>query len=214
MEVKIHSQATSEYSYPHSDCACSSEYLLPVISELLSGLPDGSVVADAGCGNGSMLAAFRRRGFELHGLEISLSGLEQARRAFPQPQYHHVDLSQDLMNTGLTGRCDVVMSTEVIEHVFLPRIFVRNCRKLLKNNGTLILSTPYHGYVKNVLLAVTGRLDRHFTALWDYGHIKFWSRQTLTELLVGCGFEVTAFRGVGRIPYAWKSMVMVARKVR
>lgn len=214
MEVTIHTQSKSEYFYSHSDCGCSSEYVLPVIAELLSGLPGGSVVADAGCGNGSTLAAFWRRGFELHGLEVSLSGLEQARRAFPQAQYHHVDLSQDLMNTGLADRCDVVISTEVIEHVFLPRIFVRNCRKLLKNNGTLILSTPYHGYAKNVLLAVTGRLDRHFTALWDYGHIKFWSRQTLTELLVESGFEITNFRGVGRIPYAWKSMVIVARKVR
>src|SRR5580658_102017 len=134
MEFSIHSQTTSEYSYSHSDCACSSEYLRPVISELLSGVPDSSVVADAGCGNGSMLAAFRRPGFELHGLEVSLSGLEQARKAFPQAQYHHVDLSQDLTYTGLTGRCDVVVSTEVIEHVFLPRVFVQNCRKLLKNN--------------------------------------------------------------------------------
>jgi hypothetical protein len=48
--------------------------------------------------------------------------------------------------------------------------------------------------------------------LWHGGHIKFWSRNTLSLLLQESGFEVVAFSGVGRFPYLWKSMVLVARK--
>jgi len=44
------------------------------------------------------------------------------------------------------------------------------------------------------------------------GHIKFWSRKTITQLLSENGFEVTEFSGVGRFPYLWKSMVIVAIK--
>ena len=69
-----------------------------------------------------------------------------------------------------------------------------------------------HGYVKNLALAASGKLDAHFTARWDGGHIKFWSRRTLTTLLTEAGFEPIAFRGAGRWPWLWKSMLIAARK--
>ena len=76
--------------------------------------------------------------------------------------------------------------------------------------GRLILSTPYHGYLKNVALAVSGRLDAHHTVLWDGGHIKFFSRRTLEEMLRQGGFKPLEFVGAGRLPYLWKSMVISA----
>jgi 2-polyprenyl-6-hydroxyphenyl methylase/3-demethylubiquinone-9 3-methyltransferase len=88
-----------------------------------------------------------------------------------------------------------------------------NCRRALKPGGALILSTPYHGYWKNLALAVTGKLDDHFTALWDGGHIKFWSRGTLAQLLEEAGFRVERFVGVGRLPFLWKSMIVRSCKL-
>lgn len=202
----------SEYSYSDSALACSSHYLLPLVSDLARIAPSGAVVADIGCGNGSMLAHFRGRGWRLNGLELSESGVAEGRRAFPEIEFSLADFTADLEGHPLAGACDLVISTEVVEHVFLPRVFARNCHAFLKPGGRLIVSTPYHGYWKNLLLAATGKLDSHFTALWDYGHIKFWSRATLTALLEEAGFEVDEFRGAGRFPYLWKSMVLAARK--
>jgi SAM-dependent methyltransferase len=64
----------------------------------------------------------------------------------------------------------------------------------------------------NGALAFTGKLDAHFIALWDGGHIKFWSRRTLTSLLEEAGFETVAFRGAGRCPWLWNSMLLAAHK--
>lgn len=175
-------------------------------------LPAKGVVADAGCGNGSMLGELRGFGFELHGLEVSESGLAQAKKTYRGIEFSYADLMADLSNHPLAGRCDAVISTEVVGHVFLPRIFARNCYRLLKPRGKLILSTPYHGYLKNVALALSGKLEGHFTALWDYGHIKFWSRRTLGILLEEAGFTVVEFHGAGRVPFLWESMILVARK--
>ena len=61
------------------------------------------------------------------------------------------------------------------------------------------------------MLALTGHMDVHFTALWDGGHVKFFSRSTLEKLLVERGFLIERFEGAGRLPYLWKSMVIVAR---
>lgn len=76
----------------------------------------------------------------------------------------------------------------------------------------MVITTPYHGYLKNLALSLLDKWDVHHTPLWHGGHIKFWSRATLTELLDRHGFDVVGFSGVGRVPYLWKSMVLVARK--
>lgn len=86
----------------------------------------------------------------------------------------------------------------------------RRCRR--RDQGPAILSTPYHGYLKNPALALSGRMDAHFTALWDHGHIKFWSMKTLGELLREAGFVDVRFERVGRVPALAKAMIAVARK--
>jgi 2-polyprenyl-6-hydroxyphenyl methylase/3-demethylubiquinone-9 3-methyltransferase len=203
----------NEPAYRNADLSCSSQYLLPVVRAIVRDLPPQAVVADLGCGNGSMLAHFRQHSWNLHGFDMSRSGLEEAGRAYPGIQFSYADLSTDLSSHPLAGQCDVIISTEVVEHIFLPRLYAKNCCSLLKRDGILIISTPYHGYWKNLALSLAGKMDSHFTALWDYGHIKFWSRRTLTSLLEETGFEVKQFLGAGRIPFFWKSMVVVAKKI-
>jgi len=79
---------------------------------------------------------------------------------------------------------------------------------VLKPEGSLLLSTPYHGYLKNLVLSIVNKWDFHFTALWDHGHIKFWSKRTLTLLLESHGYGFKSFVGVGRAPFLWKTMFL------
>ena len=57
-------------------------------------------------------------------------------------------------------------------------------------------------------------MDQHFTALWDNGHIKFWSIKTLTKLLSEAGFIDIRFHRVGRLAALAKSMIAVAQRPR
>jgi 2-polyprenyl-6-hydroxyphenyl methylase/3-demethylubiquinone-9 3-methyltransferase len=174
--------------------------------------PPGAKVLDLGCGNGSLIATFRGRGWELYGLDISRSGIEQAKKHFENVEFFTGDATGDLTTVFRPAQFDVIISTEVIEHVYNPRGLLRNCFQLLKPGGVLVISTPYHGYLKNLALGLTGRMDSHLNALSDHGHIKFWSRSTLGALLQEAGFENREFAGAGRVPYLWKSMVMRAVK--
>jgi hypothetical protein len=73
---------------------------------------------------------------------------------------------------------------------------------------------PYHGYWKNLALALTGQMDAHFTALWDHGHIKFWSIRTITQLLTEAGFRIIQIQRIGRIsPLAKTMMIVVQRRL-
>lgn len=204
---------TTSYEYRAANAEVSHGYLYPVISRFLQAVPAGAVVVDAGCGNGSFLSLFRDRNWQLKGFDTSPTGIEIARNTYPEITFCLANgqmVSSDLAK--LVGQADVVISTEVIEHLYSPREFLRNCFNLLKPGGVLVISTPYHGYLKNLVLAITGKMDRHFTVLWDHGHIKFWSRTTLEQVLNETGFTNIEFAGAGRIPYLWKSMVLKASR--
>jgi 2-polyprenyl-6-hydroxyphenyl methylase/3-demethylubiquinone-9 3-methyltransferase len=191
----------------------SHDYLFPIVHQLIKGTPPGATVLDLGCGNGSFISNFRSAGWKLHGTDFSPTGIEVARSSFPEINFFLSDATSTAGDLARNiGSADVVVSTEVIEHVYSPRGFLRNAHSLLKPGGMLVISTPYHGYLKNLALAATNSMDKHFTALRDHGHIKFWSRKTLTSILNETGFTDIHFYGAGRLPYLWKSMVLQATK--
>lgn len=191
---------------PHS-CA----YIAPRILDLLGGLGIRRVL-DLGCGNGALCAEMHRLGFDAVGVEFDHAGVAIARAAYPAIPFYQLGVQDDPARLlAHEARFDAVVSTEVIEHLYAPHQLPKFAKSVLNGNGLLVISTPYHGYLKNLSLAVLGLWDRHFTARWHGGHIKFWSRNTLSELLQESDFDVIAFHGVGRLPYLWKSMVLVAR---
>ncbi len=201
------------YEFNGADSFPSHSHLFPTVSALLKQVPAGATVLDVGCGNGSFLSRFQNRGWKLYGADFSPTGVEIARKSFPGIDFFLADASAPMRHVfERVGPFDVIISTEVIEHLYDPRGLLRNAYSLLKPGGILILSTPYHGYLKNLVLAITGKMDRHFTVLWDHGHIKFWSRKTLSGAMIEAGFENIQFAGSGRLPYLWMSMVLRGTK--
>jgi len=149
-------------------------------------------------------------GYDVVGVDPSESGIAVSRREFPNCQAFVGSAYDDL--AARYGQFDVVVSLEVVEHVYDPRHYSRTVAELLKAGGMAIISIPFHGYWKNLSLALTNNFDKHFTALWDHGHIKFWSPRTLTKLLKEVGFENIVFDYAGRIYPFSKSMIAVAQK--
>ncbi len=211
---------SNEYEY-RSGQACHNEaYLKPIVHAVIQRAVDSAASSgaahlraiDVGCGNGAFLHSLQQRfpNLELCGVEPSTSGVKMANLNYPDLNIRIGSGYDDLAATY--GTFDLVVSLEVIEHVYAPRDFARTLHQLLKPDGTLILSTPFHGYAKNLMLAITGKMDSHFTALWDHGHIKFWSVKTLTELLKEVGYSDVQFKYAGRIPMFAKSMIAIVRK--
>jgi 2-polyprenyl-6-hydroxyphenyl methylase/3-demethylubiquinone-9 3-methyltransferase len=211
----------SDYGWADAQPERSHAYLDPVVIRALAQVApldasrSGVIrVFDAGCGNGALLLALQKLGYGVGGCELSPAGAQIARHSLGgAAQIESISVYDDLAAT-FGSNWDAVVSTEVIEHLYAPRIFLQRVKALLEVGGALVLSTPYHGYLKNVAMAVAGSLDGHFTALWDGGHIKFWSYTTLKALLHEAGFGEFRFAGAGRLPGLWKSMVVTAIRLR
>ncbi len=201
------------YKWADAECNHSHGYLLPGVERILAGLnlpAERRRIFELGCGNGSVAAELTRKGYSMVGVDPSEEGIAHCRKTYPHLQMHSGSCYDDLASQY--GRFPVVLSLEVVEHVYFPRQFAASAYALLEQGGTAIISTPYHSYLKNVVLALTGKMDAHFTALWDHGHIKFWSVRTLTELLLEAGFKTVRFVRVGRFPVLAKSMIAVASR--
>jgi 2-polyprenyl-6-hydroxyphenyl methylase/3-demethylubiquinone-9 3-methyltransferase len=194
------------YSYNDARPTHANAYLWPLLqAEIKRRAWKSKRAFDLGCGNGATCEMISREGFEVIGVDPSSSGIEQGRRAFPNLKLE-VGSAYDPL-PSLYGVFDLVVSLEVIEHCIAPRAFIRTFLDLIAPDGIGFLSTPYHGYLKNVALALSGRMDRHFTALWEGGHIKFFSIRTIETLLREAGAEQVRFERVGRIAPLAKSMV-------
>ena len=129
---------------------------------------------------------------------IRPTGIALAQRTYPNVRTY-VGSAYDNLATKY-GKFSLVVSLEVIEHCIDPLAFARTFFSLIAPGGVGFLSTPYHGYIKNLALAVTGKMDGHFTALWSGGHIKFFSIKTLDQLLKEVRAREIDFIRVGRIP--------------
>jgi 2-polyprenyl-3-methyl-5-hydroxy-6-metoxy-1,4-benzoquinol methylase len=161
---------------------------------------------DLGCGNGATAAMFAKLGWDVTGVDISQSGIAIARKSGIKAEV--ADAYDDLKSRY--GTFPLVISLEVIQHCFDPDAFVRTFLSLIAPGGLGVLSTTYHGYAKNVALAVSGRLDLHFRARWTGGPIKFFSEKSLSDVLHRNGAKEFSIRRVGRWPKAFaKSMVAV-----
>jgi 2-polyprenyl-3-methyl-5-hydroxy-6-metoxy-1,4-benzoquinol methylase len=168
-------------------------------------------IVDLGCGNGYFANLLAERGHDVVALDNSEDGIRIAGEAYPKVTFHCISVYDDLVGKIGSG-FDVVVASEVIEHLFDPRAFLENARTLLASDGQLILTTPYHGYLKNCVMALTGKMDNHFTVNWECGHIKFFSTKTLAYVVTEKGFKNIRFSFAGRLPYLWKSMILVADK--
>lgn len=197
-----------DYVYRTAEPSGAHAYLWPAVSTCISP-PPGRIV-DLGCGNGSTANMLAELGYDVTGVDRSETGIAIARNAFPRVRFHEGSVYDNL--APALGTFDVAVSLEVIEHLYAPRTFLQTLRSLLRPGGTGVISTPYHGYLKNVAIALSGHFDQHVSALWDGGHIKFWSIDTLRTLLLEQGFEHPTFMRVGRVPAFAMSMVATFKR--
>jgi len=97
----------------------------------------GKVVADVGCGAGTLLDHLRGLSETLIAIEpdsgFSSTLVDRGYHWFP---------TVDQAAERFQGTVDFAFSIQVIEHVEKPADFLRGIRRILKPNGTLVLSTP------------------------------------------------------------------------
>ncbi len=106
-------------------------------------LPQHTVL-DAPCGSGYGTALIASRGARVYGVDINEGAIQHAKEFFSiASNSFHISNLEDLVGLFPKSDClDLIVSFEGIEHLEHPSLFLNEARRLLKPNGSLIISTP------------------------------------------------------------------------
>jgi 2-polyprenyl-3-methyl-5-hydroxy-6-metoxy-1,4-benzoquinol methylase len=175
-----------------------------------SGGPPGRVL-DVGCGEGHFAAELARAGLQVLGLDVAEEPLRRARAKHPDLDLRVVPVEGPwpLADSSF----DIVWAGETIEHVADTAGWLSEVRRVLRSGGTLLLSTPAHGRLAMLALAMSHRrFDARFDPRTD--HLRFYSSRTLVRLLEDFGFINIHVRQAGGLPGARRLLLASARRSR
>ncbi len=188
-------------------------YLINSIENILKDLNTSDCeLLDIGCGNGVLTSKISKFFKHTTGIDLSRTGIELAQKIKCK--------NLTFMNMSIEEMIDkkkkfkFITSFEVIEHQYLPDDFLKKINQILENDGMLLLSTPYNGYIKNLIISLLGKHDWHFNPLWRHGHIKFFSIRTLTSVLRKSNFEIIKKKFSGRFYPVSCSMIFLNKKIK
>jgi 2-polyprenyl-6-hydroxyphenyl methylase/3-demethylubiquinone-9 3-methyltransferase len=168
-------------------------------------------VLDVGCGEGHFADVLRSAGAEVVAIDVAEEPLRRARALHPELDVRLVQ--PEGVWPFEDSSFEMVWSGETIEHVADTSRWLSELRRVLRSDGTLALSTPDHGPLSMLLLALRGQaLDAHFDPRSD--HLRFYTRRTLAALLSDYGFADIAVRGAAGLPGARCVLLASARRKR
>lgn len=167
---------------------------------------------DVGCGFGSLALRLRRTGFEhvegvdfLDPREIPAEALDSMER------YVQADLNSSGLAHFASESFDVVVSSDVIEHIESPAFLLREIARVLVPGGTIFLTYPnaFNMFERLVMLASGNSTRYRIEAPGSYGHISMLPQHVLVSLATRAGLRIE-HEGRGYCMFA-NTMIMPTR---
>ncbi|MDA3896726.1 MAG: class I SAM-dependent methyltransferase [Desulfobacteraceae bacterium] len=170
----------------------------------LSAHPGGKLL-DIGCGNGVFLFNMQKHGWNVYGVETDPKAVQNARKKFNLEKIHLGTLE----DAGLTDATfDAITMNHVIEHMLDPIDAIKNCFRLLKPGGVLVIATPNAESIGAM----------HFKSLWrgwePPRHIHIFSPRSLSLVAEQAGFHIVSNSTPSGASYPiWMLSMLLRKKV-
>jgi 2-polyprenyl-3-methyl-5-hydroxy-6-metoxy-1,4-benzoquinol methylase len=160
--------------------------------------PDARIL-DAGCGAGPALRYLKQGGFIPFGTDLIEYPLRQARQLLPDARL--VQCDSDVALPFVANSFDVILLSEVIEHVASPEFTLRECWRVLRGGGAVALTTPNLWDARRAYYPLLGKV---WSGDADATHQTLFNPRTLRDVFVRAGFRRVRVRA-GFKPLRWLS---------
>lgn len=158
-----------------------SEITKTRINEILDGFEQfrkTNKILDVGCGPGLFLVEAKKRGWDVYGTEFTDKQLEYLKSKGISTEKGK--LTDHSFNDGMF---DVIISSEVIEHINNPVEEMGHFHRLLRKGGLVYITTPNFNALERYLL-------KHKYSIIEYPeHLSYYTPRTLNFLLRRSGFK-------------------------
>ena len=213
MSIKKETIPNLLFSAKKNNDACRIEMMrdLQVIKDLQI-INKKTLVLEIGCGDGSFMEVLQQE-FEckIIGLDIASQAVVMAKKKGLRVRKWDIEKPFPFLKNSF----DLIISRQVIEHIYDPDIMLDNVHKVLKKEGTLFLTTPNLSVWFNRLILLLGfqpfyteistrdkTLGLSFTKKFTpnrqpIGHIRVFTAKALEDFIRFHNFKITFKKGVG-----------------
>jgi 2-polyprenyl-3-methyl-5-hydroxy-6-metoxy-1,4-benzoquinol methylase len=183
--------AGAEKGFGYVDYDKDKEPMVPTFDEYLERIEsltnaEHPKLLDVGAATGFFLDLAKKRGFDVHGVEISSFAAAQGREKGLDVR------SGTLADLGREESYDVITLLDVIEHVSDPRVELKRVYEHLSAEGLLVINTPDAGSL----------YARAMGARWHLivppEHLYYFNRNNMVRLLEDEGFDVLVVSTIGK----------------
>lgn len=177
-------------------------------------IPGGNSVLDIGCGDGDLLIRLRDKYREVWGIDIAKPRIDRIQKKLGSESGIHVKVEDANERLNFQNSSfDTIIAVAVLEHLFDPYHFMRECHRLLRKGGTLIVEVPNIAWLPYRMRLLMGKVPEapHCEGgEWDYAHLHYFTRASLRDLFDQEGYKVVKITSggiFGRERRMWGSLL-------
>jgi|GEM_PF-1825813 len=155
-------------------------------------------VLDVGCGDGvyeKIISDEARRLAVFDGIDISSTQEQNTKGLFSD--FFKINIDQEAIPTE-SEKYDVVICSEILEHLFFPDHALEEVARVLKKNGSVVITIPNAAAFRNILMMALGDVRAVFYPR-EKEHIRFFNLRGIKEILSNANLRVTMVRGLGAL---------------
>lgn len=158
---------------------------------------ESCTILDIGCGAGDNARILYNRGHTVDGITLSEEEASLCESFMRKVWVHNVE--QGLPKDGRV-LYDYILCSHVLEHIVYPKMLLKDIHAKLKPGGKLIVALPNIMHYQSRIELLKGNFNYDETGIWDYTHVRWYTYDSGTQLLLDNGFQVISSSVDGDIP--------------
>ena len=180
------------------------QYFEEIHHGILRQVGTGMKILDVGCGYGQNGEAMIKKNNIVFGVDILPIAVEKAKTRLTYAAVADFSRPESIPEEIKREKFDMVVFSDILEHVYDPMCLIRNALPLMKENAIMLVSVPNTANWLNRLKLLFGNWEYTVSGMMDRTHIRFFTLKSLKRLIKAAGFEVI---NVYATPYFLRGLV-------
>lgn len=176
MDKKTKQQLYNQKDYPFFNAA------------ILKFIGSKQKILDVGCWDGKMGSTIKRKGNEVWGIDIANKALKIAQKRLDR--VFCLDIESDNLEKLPKEYFDVIILSDVLEHLFDPKAILEKFKKFLTKDGRIIISLPNVAFWEVRLNLLLGKFEYKDLHILDPTHLRFFTLQSAKDMFLKAGLSV------------------------